>query len=102
MELSVYDRLILLNILPKEGDITTLKLIRTLREELSFSEQEHAKLQFRNENNQMFWQKEGETTKDVHIGEKATDVIVATLKRLNAERRLQEAHIDLYDRFVKE
>ena len=35
MELSVYDRLILLNILPKEGDFTTLKIVRKLREDLT-------------------------------------------------------------------
>ena len=40
MKLSVFERLILLNVMPKEGDFTTLKIIRNLQEALSFSEEE--------------------------------------------------------------
>ena len=36
LKLSVYERLVLLNILPKEGNFITLKIIRQLREDLSF------------------------------------------------------------------
>ena len=82
MELKVFDRMILLNILPKEGDYTTLKIIRKLQEELSFSEEEHKGLQFRQENGRTFWKQEADLPKEVTIGEKATDIIVETLKKL--------------------
>lgn len=117
MELSVYERLILLNILPKEGDITTLRIVRTLRENLSFTESEHKVLCFKNpgetyiDNNgqeravpigQVVWNQAAAIPTDIAIGEKAFDIIVAALKRLNSERRLHESHLDLYERFVKE
>ena len=47
MKLTVPERLILVNILPAESDYTTLKLVRKLRESLSFSEEEHKQLNFR-------------------------------------------------------
>ena len=42
--LSVKGRLMLLGILPAEGDLTTIRIVRELREGLSFSETEHKQL----------------------------------------------------------
>jgi len=102
MILSVFERLLLLNILPKEGDLTTLKIVRTLRDNLSFSEEEHAALQFKREGNSTLWRDDGEVNKDVAIGEKATDIIADALKALNKAKKLTEQHIDLYEKFVKD
>lgn len=102
MELKTFERLILLNILPKEGDITTLRIVRKLRDDLSFSEEEHAALQFRNEpEGRILWLEEKDVPKEVAIGEKAHDIIAATLKKLNEQKKLQDAHIPLYERFVE-
>jgi len=102
MILSVYDRLLLLNILPKEGDLTTLKIVRTLRDNLSFSEEEHAALQFKREGNNTLWREDAEISIEVQIGEKANDIIVDTLKALNRSKKLHDSQIDLYERFVKD
>ena len=40
MKLAILERVKLLEVLPKEGDILTLKILRKLRESLSFSEAE--------------------------------------------------------------
>lgn len=101
MELSVYNRLILLNILPKEGDFTTLKIIRKLREDLSFSEQEHAALQFKQDGGNVQWKQEGDVPVEIPIGEKATDIIVEVLKKLDKEKKLTDQHMDLYEKFVE-
>ncbi len=101
MELRVYDRLILLNILPKEGDFTTLKIIRKLREDLSFSESEHAILQFKQDGGNVQWKQEGDIPIEISIGEKATDLIVEVLKKLDKEKKLQDQHFSLYELFVK-
>ncbi len=101
MELGTFDRLILLNILPKEGDFTTLKIIRKLREDLSFSEEEHAALEFKNEGGNVQWKQAGDIPKEVTIGEKATDLIVEVLKKLDKEKKLQESHVSIYERFVE-
>jgi hypothetical protein len=101
MELSTFDRLILLNILPKEGDFTTLKIVRKLREDLSFSEEEHKALEFNQDGGNIQWKQAGDVPKNVSIGEKATDLIVEILKKLDKEKKLQESHFTLYERFVE-
>jgi len=102
MELKVYERLILLNILPKEGDFTTLKIVRKLREDLSFSEDEHKVLQFEQSEGTVKWKSEGDIPKDIPIGEKATDVIADVLKKLSKDKKLNDSHFDLYEKFVGE
>ena len=100
MRLSVADRLALLNILPQEGDITTLKIVRKLREELSFSEEEHAILQFQNDGQMIRWNPLED--KDVEVGEKATDIISDAFKELNKQKKISVDWVELYERFVKE
>jgi hypothetical protein len=100
MLLSVFERLILLNIMPKEGDITTLRIIRKLKDDLSFSEEEHAALELKNDNGNIAWKSEADIPKEIEIGEKAADIISDSLKKLNKEKKLTESHIPIYDRFV--
>lgn len=100
MKLGVFERLILLNILPKEGDFLTLKIIRKLREELSFTEAEHKELQFQQEGGQIKWKSDGDKPKNIEIGEKARDVIVGVLKKLNDDKKLTDEHFSLYEKFV--
>lgn len=47
MKLIVFERINLLSILPVQGDFTSLKIIRKLREDLSCDEQENKVLQFK-------------------------------------------------------
>lgn len=100
MKLNTFERLILLNILPKEGDFTTLKIVRKLREALSFSEAEHKALQFKQEGEKVLWKTEADVEKDITIGEKATDIIVEVLKKLNSEKKLTEQHFSLYEKYI--
>ncbi len=100
MKLNTFERLILLNILPHEGDFTTLKIIRKLRETLSFSEEEHKRLQFQQEGGQVKWKIEGDVVKDINLGEKATDIIVEALKKLDKEKKLKDEHYSVYTLFV--
>jgi hypothetical protein len=100
LKLNTFDRLVLLNILPREGDITILKIVRKLRENLSFSEAEHKALQFKQEDGQIKWRTEADSPKDVFLGEKATDIIVETLKSLSAQKKLLEEHLPLYEKAV--
>ena len=41
MILTVFERAVLSNVLPKEGNITNLKILRALKESLSLSEEEN-------------------------------------------------------------
>ena len=100
MELSVLERLILLNSLPAQGDITTIKIVRKLREDLSFSEAEHKALNFKQEADRLLWNQDASVTKDVVLGEKALKVIRDALVSLNQKKELHADHLDVYEKFV--
>lgn len=101
MELAVVERLVLLNNLPEKGNVATLKIVRTLRENLSFDEEEHAKLNFRQEDDMLQW----DTTdhiKDIEFGPKANSLIIEMLEKLDKEEKLDVSSLALYERFVEE
>jgi len=100
MELTVAERLVLLSVLPEQGDFTTLKVIRALRESLSFSEEEHKEYQFVQEGQQVRWNSEVEQSKEIEIGEKANDIVVLALSKLNEEKKLKMEHFALYSKLV--
>jgi len=130
LKLTVIERLALMNTLPQEGDYITLKLVRKLRESLSFSEKEIAEINFQN-----YWRcpkcrkealsaeivkcedcdtymelagkvhwdeaKAAKVIKDVHMGEKMLNLCTSTLKKLSDEQKLTEQYMSLYEKFVK-
>jgi len=73
MKLSVLERINLLNLLPAKGSYTNLKLLRVAREALSFTDEEHKVLNFRQEG-------EGDKTRTVwntqHLVDKKTGKLV--------------------------
>ena len=72
-----------------------------MREDLSFSEEEHKALDFKFEDGgQVRWKQDAVEDRDINFGEKATDIIVDTLKQLNTDKKLSMEHLNLYDKFV--
>jgi hypothetical protein len=121
MHLNVKERLVLLDALPKEGNLTTIKLVRQLRESLSFTEEEHTILQFKVQDGQARWLQEygegvpvpeGMTKKEaqnllealnegveIEIGIQALQVARESLDTLNEAGKLGEQHISLCEKF---
>jgi len=104
MKLNVLERLILLNVLPPTGDITSIKLLREVREEASFDEEENKALNFKQEEEgSLMWnQAAGSIEKDILIGEIVTELVKTALKKLDEEKKLTEDHISFYDKFMQE
>ena len=100
MELSVLERLILLNLLPNEGNYANLKLLRVARESLSFTDEEHKVLKFKQEGDQMRWEDGAVGEKEIKVGEVVSQLISKELKKLNSEEKLKEEHTSLYEKFV--
>lgn len=116
MKLTVNERITLLGILPKEGNFLTLKIIRKLKEDLSFTEAEHKLYQFKNSGesfvdvdgsvsvvpaNSIRWNGDVDQNREFDFGVKATEAVVEALKELDKAKKLQEAHISLYEKFVE-
>lgn len=102
MKLLVHERLNLMGILPQEGDFTTLKIVRELRESLSFTEEEHAELNFQQEGESIKWTMPEDAemlNKEIEIGKKAEGIIVAALEKLNEDKKLTEQFFSLYEKF---
>jgi hypothetical protein len=128
MKLTVFERLTLQNILPREGDFITLKLVRKLREALAFSEKEIAEINFRNHwkcpecqrvelsaevikcpdcgiymilAGQVTWDEDKAIIKDVHMGDTMLALCKTTIKKLSDEQKLKEEQMSLYQKFVE-
>ena len=126
MRLTIRERFTLLQALPRTGNLATIKIVRELREVLSFDEREHALLGFYESaapNGELVvnWRSgfddgdkppEGFTLEeareglqeildgaDVAIGIKAAEIVQSTLERLNEEGALREEHISLCEKF---
>jgi len=104
-ELGVGERLQLLEVLPAEGDVTALRIIRSLREELSFSEAEHQA--FKIETTQLpdgrqtiKWEIPAEKPKRIKVGVKALAMITEALEEKNRQKKLPLGYLPLYEKFI--
>lgn len=99
MELGILERISLLNILPVEGDVVTVRILKTLRKDLGFTEEEIRDHKISSADNRVTWEETGYKA-DISIGEKATDIIKDAFKRLDREGKIREEMLPLYDTFM--
>jgi len=100
MKLDVRERLVLLSVLPAEGNFITLKVVRKLRESLSFNEEEIKLYKFVQGNNQVTWDNSVEQSKAIEIGTQAKTIIQDTLNKLDKEEKLRDEHFTLCVKFL--
>lgn len=103
VKLTVKQRIDLQSVLPQQGDFLSIKMIRVLRESLSFTQKEHESLKLtRHPNGSVEWDaKAGEKcTKEVEIPETIVTIIKETLEKLNTAKQITEAHLDFYEMFM--
>jgi hypothetical protein len=101
-KLNIAERLGLLDVLPREGSFITLKIVRDLQSSLSFTEKELEEFGINQEGNNIKWfpEKSNETI-EIEIGERAQDIIIAALKKLDESKKLTPNHFNLYELFVE-
>ncbi len=103
MKLNVAERVALLQILPAEGDFSTLKILRELQEKIGFSEEDHKKFKIVKTDNLVQWDpKEGVKEVEIELGEKAKEIVKESLLNLDKEKKLKAEHIPLYEKFIQE
>lgn len=100
MELTIFERLLLLRALPAEGNLITLRIVRDLRTNLSMTEEE-IKVQevHQDETTQLIRWKDPAYVRMIEIGEVSKDVIVKTLSGLNWKDVSNLTYIPLCVRF---
>lgn len=100
MLLSVGERLLLLNVIPPaEGPFIFLKVIRKLREDLGFSEEEVVDLELKKFPDRVVWNQNRNPMKEIEIGPIAAGYLS---KSILAATSIREEHMEFYARFVQE
>lgn len=106
MILTVFERANLLNILPREGDFRTLRMLRKLRESIALTEAEVERYKPSIAEGRMTWKTHDDAGEpipqetEVEVGELAVSVIRDRLIELDKTRKLREEHYTLYEKFV--
>jgi len=105
MIVTIAERLVLLGILPREGDVLTIKVIRDLKDEIAFSDQElvDLKLEQVDEGRRTVWDAEAaeKHKKDIDFGTKGVEIIKETLQNLDAKKILSIEALPLWEKFVE-
>lgn len=103
MELTIGDRIMLGMMLgPIAADVVTLRVVRDLQMELSFSDEESEALKFKNEDGQITWNPEAPQTKEFEFSSVSLAIIRDQLKKTSANKALTLQQLDLYDKFCLE
>lgn len=101
MTLTIKERLLLGAVLPREGSSVTLRVLRKLRESLSFSEEELAQFGFVSEGDGVRWRDDIPQDTEVEIGPKAFAIIQNTLDEFEKKGKLHEDFLHLWERFCE-
>lgn len=102
MLLNARDRIELMQLLPAESDVLTLRLVRELRTRFGFTEEEIAVLEIKRDGNQIVWKASADEPKEIEIGDAAAGVIRDALKKLSDAKKMKIEQVELYDRFMQD
>lgn len=97
--LTTLDRFVLLGLLPKEGNLLTLRIVRETQDKLSFSEDEVKALNMRAAPNGGS-QFDGIPDKAVTLGAATLDIIVKAFKQLDETGKLTLDQVGTFDKFI--
>lgn len=101
INLNVKERLMAMVMLPKEGNFLTLKEIRRVREDLSFTPEELDTYKIQQQQDGYKWDvAAGKEEKPFQLSDFSVDLLKKTLKELDAKQKLTEDHIPLYQKII--
>jgi len=101
MELKLLERLIILKVLPHEGSFATLKIVQKLKLDLALAEDEFKEMEVVESEGNITWKIEKDIGKEIPIGEKAMDIIVMSLKKLDRDGELTLEEMGVYEKFIQ-
>jgi len=101
MEVTTKQRVILLNLLSGlRGHEIELRVLRELRDKLGFTEEEHAKLQLKqDEEGNVTWDPTNDEPKDIDFGDVGQHIILRELHRLERDGGLEDKHLEIIGLF---
>lgn len=102
MKLNVQERLMVMQVLPKEGNFATLRIVRRTQDKLGITDEEFKEFEIKQVENNITWNKKGNEEKEIQIGESATDLIIEALEKMDKENKLTVQHISIYEKFKED
>jgi len=101
MELTVMERMVVPNILPKEGSMLELVSAKNVREAIQFTEDELVQLKIVQEDDRVQWDPEAATAivREIEFTGPQTKMIVDALQKLDREKKLAPEHLTLCEKF---
>ena len=101
MLLSVRERIQVLGLLPREGNVFLLRMIQETTKAVGFTEKELKLLNFVTDGGVTKWKLVAPLYVDVALGEKARDLVCEKLKELDKTNKLPLEMLPLHDRLVE-
>ena len=98
-QLNVGDRLMVISVLPKEGDFVTIRMIRGLIAKLGLSAEEITDFEIKSEEGNVMWNSKGSVVLDFEFHEAEIDLIKKSLKRLEEDKKLTQDTFTVYEKF---
>ncbi len=104
VSLNLFERMVVLALLPAEGNFATLKIVNELKMELAPTEEEFKKAGLSALESGGIQAKDwlAVPEKEITLGETAEGIIVKALKKLDKESKLRAEHMTVYAKFIKE
>ena len=104
VNLNLFERLVLIGLLPAQGNFATLKIVGELRMELAPTEEEYKAAGLTTLENGGIQAKDWNAVaeKELVLGETAEGIIVDALKKMDKEKQLKPEHLSVYEKFISE
>jgi hypothetical protein len=90
----------ILSVLPNEGDILTLRVIREAIEVLAIKSEELEAVKLRQTESQYIWDETKDLPVEIKLSKIAIGLIRDRVKDLSEQKKLKLQYLDLYDMFV--
>ena len=100
MKFNVLERVMLMGVLPQSFNYADYRILNELKTATSFSEKEMKALKMTQVGEQINWEVTNSPDKEIVVGKRATEIVVAALKKLDAEEQLTDQLISLYEKFI--
>ena len=103
LELTIHDRLIFLSLLPKENNLTTLRIIRKVIKDVGITDEEYKYYDIKpaEGGRVSFDPVKAEEVKEFEIGEIAIHLVKTELEMLDKDNKLTQEHLPVYEKILK-
>jgi len=101
-KLNVGERIILLQILTKEGNFATLRIVRDLASKIGLSADDWTEFGIVQEDGKVTWNEKGKEEVSIDFKQKEIEIITKELKEMDKESKLEFRHFSVFEKFAGE